>query len=280
MAAAQNAERIVLIGPPASVTGVVRVSNPGSEKLNLKFAALRCEKHAADNARIALRARLAPGETRHARAALSLDPHTPPGQVRGRATIGGETRDVVINVLEHLEMGVTPDQFVVHGRPGGRITVPVVLTNLGNVPCAVPRIALANISQAAGFDRLFHVAIARSGSEGYQAALDTFAQLLQDSEVQPPKVLVGTGAHGSLAPGSSIETELTFELPGDLARHRRYLGSFVLGRTVCPLEIAVDAAGPDEHEAADTAKPRATSKASRKAGTRATRTSRKRRNSP
>ncbi|HET7610823.1 MAG TPA: hypothetical protein VFK29_03440 [Rhodanobacteraceae bacterium] len=279
MAAAQNAERIVLVGPPASVTGVVRVSNPGTEKLNLKFAGLQCEGHAA-NARIALRARLAPGETRHAPVSLSLDPRTPPGRMRGHATIGDETRDVVIDVLEHRAIGVAPAHFALHGRPGARVSVPVVLTNLGNVPYLVPRAAVANISRAAGFDQLFHVAIARSGADGYQAALDTFAQLLHDSEVQAPRIVVGTGANESLAPGSSIETELTFELPADLARHRRYLGSFVLGGTVCPLEIEVEAGGPDGHEAADTARPRTTSKASRKAGTRATRTTRKRRNSP
>ena len=147
MATAQNAERIVLIGPPASVAGVVRVSNPGTEKLNLKFAGLQCEGHAA-NARIALRARLAPGETRHAPVSLSLDPRTPPGRMRGRATIGDETRDVVIDVLEHRAIGVTPAHFALHGRPGARIGIPVVLTNLGNVPYPVPRVALANISRA------------------------------------------------------------------------------------------------------------------------------------
>jgi len=258
VAEAPTQDRVVLIGTPSLLQGQVRVSNPGQHKLKIKTARLSLDGAAADGVHVALDARLAAGATQHASATLRLDPRTPPGELRGRVDVGGEEREVVIKVLEHREVGLAPDRFAIHGPPGASVQVPLHLTNLGNVPFDVPRVALVALGQANAFEQLFHTAVAEAGSGGYQAALDVFARMLQGAEVAAPKVLFGEGAGQALAPGAALETTLTFELPAGLARHRLYLGSFHVGRTQCAVEIEVDT--PALEDASTPSAPRAAKK--------------------
>ena len=233
-------ERIVLIGTPERLTGIVRVSNPGTEKLKIKNAVVRLKEGGQAPVPLTIDARLAPGETAHAPASLSLDPRTPPGELHGEVVFADESRAVVIKVLERRSLAIIPDRFELHGAPGESVRVPVSITNLGNVPFQLPRVALIALGQANAFEQLFHVAVARRGGEGHQPALDAFAQLLSASEVEAPKAMLGKGAGQALAPGESLESEIAFELSSNLARHRVYLGSFLIGREQCTVEIAID----------------------------------------
>jgi len=255
-----GAERIVLIGTPERLTGIVRVSNPGNDKLKIKTAVVRLKQGGDEPLPLAIDARLAGGETAHAPASLALDPRTPPGELHGEVVFGDETREVVIKVLERRSLAVIPDQFQLHGAPGDSVRVPVAITNLGNVPFELPRVALVALGQANAFEQLFHIAVAKKGGEGHQPALDAFAQLLGASEVEAPKVLLGEGAGQVLAPGESLESEFTFELPAKLARHRVYLGSFYIGREQCTVEIEVDTpqadGSPPSAETPPAGKPR------------------------
>lgn len=255
MAAAASPQRIVLIGAPARLQGLVRLSNPGVDKLKIKSAPLRLKGGAAEGVQLSLGARLAAGATAHTQATLQLDPRTPPGELHGQVMVGDEAREVLIKVLEHREVALTPDRFTLHGAPGARITMPLIVTNLGNVPFQVPRVALVALGQAQAFEQLFHVAMATAGAAGHQAALDAFARLLHGSEVAAPKVRFGAGAGRSLAPGEALETEIAFELPDTLARHRVYLGSFAVGRAQCTVEIEVDT--PVNDDEPDKPAPRA-----------------------
>ncbi|MFT7774052.1 hypothetical protein [Roseateles sp.] len=244
MAETLSGERIVLIGAPSLLSGLVRMSNRSAEALKIKNTLLRTQD--GRELQLTLGLRVPPGVTAHARASVQLDPRTPPGDIRAEAIVGEEARDVLIRVLEHREVALYPQSFRIHGRPGAQVPVPAVLTNLGNVPFSVPRVALLAVSQAQGFEQMFHVAMAQAGSKGHQAALDLFAQMLGASEVDAPKVLFNAAAGKQLAAGDSVETELGFELPAKLARHGLYMGSFTLGGAQYPVEIEVDAPGSDE----------------------------------
>jgi hypothetical protein len=235
-----GAQRIVLIGTPERLTGIVRVTNPGTEKLKIKTAVVYLKQGSGAPVPLTIDARLTAGETAHAPASLALDPRTPPGELHGEVVFGDEARDVVIKVLERRALAVIPGHFQLHGVPGDSVRVPVSITNLGNVPLELPRVALVSLGQANAFEQLFHVAVARKGAEGHQPALDAFAQLLSGSEVEAPKVRLGKGAGQALAPGESLESEITFKLPAKLARHRIYQGSFFIGREQCTVEIEVD----------------------------------------
>jgi hypothetical protein len=250
MAAAQTPERLVLIGPPERLAGIVRLSNPGPEKLKVKSAPITLKD--GGTALLTVGARLAPGATQHVEAEVALDPRTPPGERHGEVVLGDQKQAVVLKVLERRAVAVVPSAFELHGAPGATVGVPVVLTNLGNVAFDVPKLALVALGEAQAFTHLFHVAMAKKGGEGHQAALDNFAQLLSASEVDAPKAWFGDGAACTLAPGDRLETEIRFELPANLARHRLYRGTFALGRTLCSVEIevATAAAPPTDGPAA------------------------------
>jgi len=236
---------LVLIGAPPLLRGSVHLSNPGGEKLKLKTAALRLDSKAWGDPhrplQLAVGARLAAGGAVHAPVSVAIDPRTPPGEVRGEVSFGddGPAREIVLKVLERRAVAVTPSRFEVHGQPGEAVTLPVVITNLGNVPFTVPRVALVALGEDQAFTQLFHVAMARKGGEGHQAALDAFVELLGATEVDAAKAVIVDGGGTSLAPGEPLSTGLRFELPVRLARHRVYQGSFTIGKTQCDLEIEV-----------------------------------------
>jgi hypothetical protein len=241
MAAASSiTERLVLIGPPERLAGIVRLSNPGSDKLKIKSAPVTLKE--GGTALLTVGARLVPGATQHVEAVVALDPRTPPAELHGEVVLGDQKHAVVLKVLERRSVAIVPSAFELHGAPGTSVSVPVVLTNLGNVAFELPRLALAALGEVQAFTHLFHVAMAKKGGEGHQAALDNFAQLLNASEVDAPKAWFGDGAACTLAPGARLETQIRFELPANLARHRLYRGTFAVGRTVCSVEIEVAAA--------------------------------------
>jgi hypothetical protein len=156
--------------------------------------------------------------------------------------LGSARHTVVLKVLERRSVAVVPSAFELHGAPGDSVSVPVVLTNLGNVAFEVPKLALVALGAVQAFTHLFHVAMAKKGGEGHHAALDNFAQLLNASEVDAPKAWFGESGAATLAPGARLETQIRFELPANLARHRLYRGTFPVGRTLCSVEIEVASA--------------------------------------
>jgi hypothetical protein len=243
-------QRLVLIGAPPLLEGVLALSNPGGDKLKLKSALVQLKDAQWGDPHVPLRlavsARVAAGHAVQVPVTLGVDPRMPPGDYTGELHIDGDDapRAVLLKVLEHREVAVAPAGFELYGLPGASLTVPAVVANLGNVPFVLPKAALVALGEDAAVTQLFHVAMARKGSEGHAAALDAYAQLVAAAEVDAAKVAVGAGAGEAIAPGESRETSFTFELPGRLARHRRYHGSFAIGRAQCTVDLEVAADAP------------------------------------
>jgi hypothetical protein len=237
--------RLVLIGRPPLLAGMLHLANPTADKIKLKSGLVRLrDKQWGDPHKplvLAVSARLSGGAAAHVPVSLTVDQAMPPGEYNGEATFDGEDkpRDVVVKVLENRDVAVTPAAFELYGAPGATVTVPAVVSNLGNVAFVLPKVALAALGQDAAVTQLFHVAMARKGNEGHHAALDAYAQLVGESEVDPAKVIIGSGAGEPLAPGKSVETTLQFELPQRLSRHRLYHGTFSIGRAGCIVRIEV-----------------------------------------
>ncbi|HTN49751.1 MAG TPA: hypothetical protein VMK32_10005 [Burkholderiaceae bacterium] len=237
--------RLVLIGRPPQLAGMLRLANPTADKLKLKSGLVRLkDRQWGDPHRpltLQVSGRLLGGTAAQVPVSLTVDQRMPPGEYPGEATFDGEdkAREVVLKVLESRDVTVTPATFELYGAPGATVAVPTVVSNLGNVPYVLPKVALVALGLDTAVTQLFHVAMARKGAQGHQAALDAYAQLVGESEVEPAKVLVGAGAGEPLAPGESLETSLQFELPQRLARHRLYRGTFSIGKAECGVEIEV-----------------------------------------
>jgi len=243
--------RLVLIGQPPLLAGMLQLANPTADKIKLKSGRVRLkDKQWGDPHRplaLDVSARLPGGVAAQVPVSMTVDQRMSPGEYSGEAVFDGEDkpREVVLKVLENREVAVTPAAFMLYGAPGATVSVPAVVSNLGNVPFAMPKVALAALGLDSAVTQLFHVAMARKGTEGHQAALDAYAQLVGESEVDPAKVLVGAGAGALLSPGESGETTLQFELPQRLARHRLYRGTFSIGRAECSVGIEVAEASLD-----------------------------------
>lgn len=237
--------RLVLIGRPPLLAGMLHLANPTADKVKLKSGRVRLKDRQWGDPHkplaLDVSARLQGGAAAHVPVSMTVDQRMPPGEYNGEAMFDGEDkpRQIVLKVLENREVAVTPTTFELYGAPGAAVTMPVVVSNLGNVAFVLPKVALAALGLDTAVTQLFHVAMARKGGEGHQAALDTYAQLVGESEVDPAKVLMGVGAGESLAPGESIETTLQFELPQRLARHRLYRGTFSIGKAQCGIQIEV-----------------------------------------
>ena len=237
--------RLVLIGRPPLLAGMLHLANPTADKIKLKSGRVRLkDKQWGDPHKplaLDVSARLPGGAAAHVPVSMTVDQRMPPGEYKGEAMFDGEDkpREIVLKVLENREVAVTPAAFELYGAPGAAVTVPAVVSNLGNVPFVLPKVALAALGLDTAVTQLFHVAMARKGGEGHQAALDAYAQLVGESEVDPAKVLMGAGAGEPLAPGESVETTLQFELPQRLARHRLYRGTFSIGKAQCGVQIEV-----------------------------------------
>ena len=236
--------RLVLIGRPPLLAGMLHLANPTADKIKLKSGRVRLkDKQWGDPHKpltLDVSARLPGGAAAHVPVSMTVDQRMPPGEYDGEAMFDGEDkpREIVLKVLENREVAVTPAAFELYGAPGAAVTVPAVVSNLGNVPFVLPKVALAALGLDTAVTQLFHVAMARKGGEGHQAALDAYAQLVGESEVDPAKVLIGSAGE-PLAPGESVETTLQFELPQRLARHRLYRGTFSIGKAQCGVQIEV-----------------------------------------
>jgi hypothetical protein len=247
---AVGTKRLVLIGAPPLLEGVLALANPGGDKLKLKSALVRLEDGQWGDPHVplplAVSARVAGGTAVQVPVTLPVDARMPPGEYRGELHVDGDDapREVLLRVLEHRDVVVAPARFELYGMPGASLAVPAVVANLGNVPLVLPKAALVALGEDDAVTQLFHVAMARKGAEGHTAALDAYAQLVAAAEVDAAKVAIGAGAGEPIAPGDSRETSFTFELPARLARHRRYHGSFSIGRAQCTVDVEVAAETP------------------------------------
>ncbi|MBN8510978.1 MAG: hypothetical protein J0L57_20500 [Burkholderiales bacterium] len=263
-------QRLVLIGAPPLLEGVLALSNPGGDKLKLKSALVDLKDPQWGDPHVPLRlavsARVAAGHAVQVPVTLAVDPRMPPGDYAGELRIDGDDspREVLLKVLEHREVAVAPAGFELYGLPGASLSVPAVVANLGNVPFVLPKAALVALGEDAAVTQLFHVALARKGAEGHAAALDAYAQLVAAAEVDAAKVVVGEGAGETVAPGENRETSFTFELPVRLARHRRYHGSFAIGRAQCTVDLEVAADAPAVPTAPPAVRPATTRLTTRK----------------
>ncbi|MBE2242908.1 MAG: hypothetical protein IAE86_09145 [Burkholderiaceae bacterium] len=242
-----GSRRLVLIGAPPLLEGVLALANPGGEKLKLKSGLVQLKDSPWGDPHLPLQltvsARVAGGLAVQVPVTLTVDPRMPPGNYAGELRFEGDDkpREVRLKVLEHRAVVVAPASFELQGAPGASLTVPAVVANLGNVPFTLPKVALVALGEDSAVTQLFHVAMANKGAQGHVAALDAYAQLVAAAEVDAAKVVIGAGAGEPIAPGESLETSFTFELPARLARHRSYHGSFRIGRASCSVDLEVGA---------------------------------------
>ncbi len=128
----------VFYGPPGQLRGSLRLSNPTGEKLKLGRIALSAGKLAgiarAEVSDLQLAVRLAPGEQELAPALIALDPRTPPGTYEGRLLLGDREQAVVLHVVDHVDLRISPDVVYIFTDGERVFERQFVVENAGNVP--------------------------------------------------------------------------------------------------------------------------------------------------
>jgi len=231
-------EPIVFYGPPGRLRGVVHVRNASDEKVKLTALPLQrstLPATARQATAISLGARLYPNRDARLSAALALDPRTPPGTYEASVDVGEGEQPVRLHVVEHVDLRIEPQQVFIY--TDGELTFQreLVAENAGNVPlelgrqCIVPLGDLTDLRLAL-----------RGGLKGACDAKESddvmkaFFCALSREQVGDLSI---TREPITLAPGETISTIVTFQLPENIRKFRRYVVQLPLYNAVVQVEI-------------------------------------------
>jgi hypothetical protein len=260
-------ERLVLRGAPPRLKGDLALVNESDEKLRVRTLAVRATPSAPDatspyaesgreqeaanrrmrapvlasNASLQLGVRLAPRDTAHVRASLTIDPHTPPGRYLVDAE-GFAAGGVELEVLERLAIELSPPRLELRGAPGEELAASLVAYNRGNVPVAIPELALVHLEERFWMGRsLVHVLREAGRDTTHQAFLDRLLGELKATDTRPMRVEVKEGG-ATLDPGKALTLHLRMQLPEELHKGRDYVRSISFMHARLFVAVTCDAA--------------------------------------
>jgi hypothetical protein len=157
-----------------------------------------------------------------------MDTGTPPGTYRGKLTLGGHDYPAVIHVLENVSLELTPQRIDLIASPGESVTKSVSITNHGNVPLPIGPIAAVALDDERMNCRTIRATLRKgSGSvtdiNGWLTTLcETANELLDEMGLLGVQV---QGGATTVAPGTTVLTELKLRVPDNLQPGTRYFGA-------------------------------------------------------
>jgi len=258
-----TSERLVLRGPPPHLKGDVSLVNESDEKLRVRTLAVRLATPAtggtspyadgtttdgrpgapalAAGASLQLGVRLAPRDSTRVRASLTIDRHTPPGRYTVDAE-GFAAGGVELEVLERLAVELSPPRLELRGAPGETLAATLVAYNRGNVPVAIPPLALVHLEERFWMGRSLVYVLREAGRDTtHQAFLDRLLGELKATDTRPMRVEVKEGGD-TLDPGQTVTLHLQMQLPDELHKGRDYVRSISFMHARLFVAVTCDAA--------------------------------------
>lgn len=262
-----TSERLVLRGAPPRLKGDVALVNESDEKRRVRTLAVRGAATLAGaaspyadaetgreragarpgaptlaiTAPLQLGVRLAPRDITRVRASLTIDPHTPPGRYTVDAE-GFAAGGVELEVLERLAIELSPPRLDLRGAPGEVLEASLVASNRGNVPVAIPSLALVHLEERFWMGRSLVYVLREVGRDTtHQAFLDRLLGELKATDTRPMTVEVKEGG-GTLAPGAAATLHLRMQLPEELHKGRDYVRSLSFMHARLFVAVTCDAA--------------------------------------
>jgi hypothetical protein len=232
-------EPVVFYGPPGRLRGTLRLHNGSSEKVKLPAAALDLPNLRGPArqplAQLPLLGRVYPNQQAQVPVVLNLDPSTPPGTYEGTVEVGAHRRRVRVHVTEEVGLRVQPTSVSIFTE--GELVFPrdFVVENAGNVPlrlgseCVVPLVDTAEL--LVGVRRGL-----RGACEAAEAA-DVIKSILCEWSRQQVGTLSVKREDITLKPGETRPLRITFTVPQDLQRFRRYVADLPLYTASLHLEV-------------------------------------------
>ncbi|MGF1520460.1 MAG: hypothetical protein ACFCVB_22055 [Nodosilinea sp.] len=178
---------------------------------------------------------------------LKLHRQTPPGEYTVAVRLGGDRQEFVVQVPERRRLRLAQSQLALVGEPKAKLTQPLGLTNLGNVPLAVGKLGAVILEESGGVCRSVQSSLRGAGNKGYEPFLDALVAELASTRVDMLRVrLLDDG--GDLAPGETRALPLEFHLPGDLKPGRRYFGQLNIGPQAVALQVTTLGQDPETRD--------------------------------
>ena len=232
-------EPIVFYGPPGRLRGTLRLHNGSSEKVKLSAAALDLPNLRGPArlpiGHLPLLGRVYPNQQAQVPVVLNLDPATPPGTYEGTVEVGANRQRVRVHVTEEVGLRVQPTSVSIFSE--GDLAFPrgFVVENTGNVPlrlgseCIVPLVDTAEL--------LVGIRRGLRGACDAAEAEDVIKSILCAWSEQQVGPLSVKREDITLQPGETRPLTITFTLPQDLQRFRRYVADLPLYTASLHLEV-------------------------------------------
>jgi hypothetical protein len=185
-------DAIVLTGPPGLVRATVSVENAVDQRVAVRGLTLhRAGRDVVTGAGTAL---IPPGATADVPVSFRLEPDTPPGDYDAEVDVAGQRRRAVLHVEPDFEVHVSPRRVL---AVVGRHAVTLTVTNAGNVPVPVAKLARTHTD---------------------------------DGRPDPgPDITLTFGSAHTLAPGTTTVLKGTLAVPAALDPARRHTARMPVG---------------------------------------------------
>jgi hypothetical protein len=222
-------DRITLIGPPDSLTGVAVLRNTSDEHVSIRDAApVSGGKSKGLLQSLQIRSRFEANTEQAVSLSASLPSSLPPGEYDETVAIGGQPVPVRLVVQPRMRVEINPRSLHFVGtEPGTEHRAQLVLTNNGNIPVQVPSLRHATALDIDTLCSNLARAVREKGHEGSTATLDAFVKGIK-------KDMAGWFELGLdetwtiVEPGQALLLNLTVTLPDDIVVNRIYSGNFRL----------------------------------------------------
>ena len=230
---------IILAGAPHELEGQLFLQNTGQERLTLRDLSVRQMATTRKVPRVIPEGvpfqlgsvTLEPGQQQRVSVNLSLDQYTPPGDYAAELEAAGETRSVIIHVVESIDLDLEPRELVLDNLPGETARKQVVVSNQGNVPLTIGDFGEILLDDDRHSQRVLHIFLDSIGAE--PLPLEEYAALLlresrQVIDEAGALQVKCVGGPFVLNPGDTQAVELEITLPPRLVANRRYKGRAVI----------------------------------------------------
>lgn len=221
----EDAEALILRGTPDNLVGILDLANEGKEprvvrSLRLRSAGIALPERAGRR-RLLLRERIPEGGRRRVPVEFAVPPATPPGSYDAVfADERGEHR-ARIEVLPQQRLSVLPERIEIEAAPGETVTVPIVLSNEGNVPLDLSVLGVMVLEENQQICLALQYALGEARDKGYEAFLDALIRNLAGKKVDFLRLrLAGGGLTLDVAETRSAELEL--HVPANAGTGRTY----------------------------------------------------------
>jgi hypothetical protein len=234
---------LVLSGPPSKLTGQVELLNTGAARVVVRDAGVKDPGGVLTGgvSRPAFSTLvLHPNQGRTVPLKIALAPSTPPGEYHVELDVAGQSRPLVLNVMETFDVTVQPDTLVVANLPGQAQHKRLSVTNEGNVAFTIGALGPVDLEDDLAQDRIRRLVV-EPWAETTDLDIEALvvAILRATREEVPPGSLEVSNLTGDIRvmPGQTVSLDLAITLQTELPPNRRYRGVMPLLTT--DLEIFV-----------------------------------------